>query len=156
MFKSAIAASLAALATANSVPIYGYYPGYVEGGNALNISIEMFYDSICTDSAAQNLVINELLGHLWHGAPVYDQVKLMISYMPLPYHYHTYQTTELMPYFMDLCIADTTSCYFNEYKDFCFENATSVLSMTDLGKNEFITYWTGAVATEFGLNQADL
>jgi|LakMenE01Jun11ns_1017448.scaffolds.fasta_scaffold9834109_3 hypothetical protein len=72
MFKTAFAATLAALASANSIPIYGYYPGYVEGGNAFNISVDLFYDTMCTDSAAQNQVINDLLGHLWHGAPVYD------------------------------------------------------------------------------------
>lgn len=52
MMKTVFAAALAALASANSIPIYGYYPGFVQGGNKLDISIEMFYDSICTDSAA--------------------------------------------------------------------------------------------------------
>jgi protein-disulfide isomerase len=28
--------------------------------------------------------------------------------------------------------------------------------MTNLSKNDFITYWTGAVAAEFGLDQATL
>ena len=39
--KTFFAASLAAIVSANSIPIYGYYPGYVQGGNKLNISIEI-------------------------------------------------------------------------------------------------------------------
>ena len=76
MMKTLFAASLAAIASANSIPIYGYYPGFVQGGKKLNISIEMFYDSICTDSAAQNDVMNTLLTTTWHGAPVFDQISL--------------------------------------------------------------------------------
>ena len=48
----AFAASLVAFASANRIPIYGEYPGFVQGNNALGIEIQMVYDSICTDSAA--------------------------------------------------------------------------------------------------------
>jgi len=156
MMKTAFAAAFAALASANSVPIYGYYPGFVQGGNKLEISIEMFYDSICTDSAAQNQVMNDLMGTMWHGSPVFDQVSLKITYFALPYHYHSYQVTELFPYFMDLCVTSPNTCLFNAYKDYCFDNALSVLALTNMGRNDFITYWTTQVANEFGLDQATL
>jgi hypothetical protein len=59
MKKFAFAASLAALAAAqNPIPIYGYYPGFVQGGNALGISVQLVYDPICEDSDAQNTVWN--------------------------------------------------------------------------------------------------
>lgn len=80
-----------AVATANSVPIWGDYPGFVQGGNAFGIEVQLIYDSICTDSAAQNLVMNQLLQTAWRGAPVIDQIKLAISYTTLPYHYHSFQ-----------------------------------------------------------------
>ncbi len=154
--KTLFAASLAAIASANSVPIYGYYPGFVQGGNKLNISIEMFYDALCDGSAAQNTVMNSLLTTMWHGAPVFDQISLKITYFPLPYHYHTYQVTELVPYFMDLCVTSPSTCLFNQYKDYAFANVQSVLALTNLGRNDFITYWTTQVANEFGLDQATL
>lgn len=142
MFKTGIAASLAYLTSANSIPIYGFYPGFVQGGNKFNISIEMFYDAACTDSAQQNDVMNDLLTHTWHGALVSDQISLKISFFSLPYHLHSYQITELFAYFMDLCDVDASTCLFNEYKDYCLENVETNLSLTNLGKNEFITYWT--------------
>jgi len=156
MFKAAVAATLSALASANNIPIYGYYPGFVQGGNNLNISIEMFYDSICTDSKAQNEVMNKLLTTNWHGAPVFDQISLKITYFCLPYHYHSYQVTELFPYFMDQCVTNPSGCLFNQYKDFCFDQALNVLSLTNMGRNDFIQYWTTTVANEFGLDQQEL
>ena len=70
--QSAILASLAAAASAfhNSVPIYGTYPGYSQGSDKLNISIEMFMGTICSDSAAQNDVLNSLMVTEWQGAKV--------------------------------------------------------------------------------------
>ena len=93
----------------------------------------MVYDSICTDSKAQNYVMNELLQTEWRGAPVIDQIRLAISYTTLPYHLHSYQVCELFPYFMDLCIADPNTCLFNQYKDYAFEQALYILSLTDQG-----------------------
>lgn len=116
----------------------------------------MVYDACCTDSMAQNEVMNQLLTTQWHGAPVFDQIKLSITYLSLPYHLHSYQVTELVPYFMDNCVADPTNCLFNQYKDFAFANVNTNLSLTNLGRNEFITYWTTQVANEFGLDQATL
>lgn len=100
--------------------------------------------------------MNDLLGHLWHGAPVIDQVSLKITFFALPYHFHSYQVTELFAYFMDLCETDASNCLFNQYKDFVFENVDTNLTLTNLGKNEFITYWTTQVANEFGLDQQSL
>ena len=57
---------------------------------------------------------------------------------------------------MDQCIISPSTCLFNEYKDYCFDNALSVLAMTNYGRDDFITYWTTQVANEFGLDQATL
>ena len=102
----------------------------------------MVYDAACSDSAAQNLVMNQLLTTMWHGAPVLDQIKLSITFFALPYHLHSYQVTELFPYFMDNCVTSPSTCLFNEYKDFALANVSTNLSLTNLGRNEFITYWT--------------
>ena len=43
---------------------------------------------------------------------------------------------------MDLCIADSTKCFNNEYRDFSYSQLDTVLSMTDTSKADFITYWS--------------
>ena len=48
---------------------------------------------------------------------------------PLPYHVHTYQVNQLVPYFMELC-STGRGCYSNEYKDYAFENLDTILGMT--------------------------
>ena len=35
---------------ANSVPIYGTYPGWIQGGNLANIEVEIFIDYLCYDT----------------------------------------------------------------------------------------------------------
>lgn len=57
---------------------------------------------------------------------------------------------------MDNCVSDPNNCLFNQYKDYCFENAEYVLSLTNYGRNEFRTLWTTMVANEFGLDQPTL
>ena len=42
-------AAIAAAASANSTPIYGFYPGWVEGDGAVHIQIELFEDYLCSD-----------------------------------------------------------------------------------------------------------
>jgi len=53
---------------------------------------------------------------------------------------------------MDLCVSNPSGCLFNQYKDYCFEQATYVLSLTNYGRDDFIKLWTTMVANEFGLN----
>ena len=48
---------LASAVTANSIPIYGSYPGWVEGKNKTGIEIEIFYDLLCSDSKAADPVV---------------------------------------------------------------------------------------------------
>ena len=48
---------------------------------------------------------------------------------------------------MDLCIADSTKCFNNEYRDFSYSQLDTVLSMKDTSKADFITYWSQQVAT---------
>ena len=57
---------------------------------------------------------------------------------------------------MDLCIADSTKCFSNEYRDFSYDQLETVLSMKDTSKNDFITYWSEQVATQFGLEASDI
>jgi hypothetical protein len=155
---SPISATIAAMAGAhnNSVPIYGTYPGYSQGANKLDISIEMFLGPLCGDSADQNDVLNSLMVTEWQGAKVRDQITLKITPFTLPYQVHSYPVTELFPYFMDLCISDSSKCMTALYKDYAYEHFSTILSMTDYSEDSFIVWWTGKVAAEFNLDQASL
>lgn len=57
---------------------------------------------------------------------------------------------------MDLCKSNPAGCLFNQYKDYCFDNYEYVLSLTNYGRDDFITLWTTMVANEFGLSQPTL
>ena len=119
--------AIVATAAANSIPIYGNYPGWVEGNNGKGISLEIFYDLLCSDSKAANPVVEQMLATEWLGATVQDQITVAITPFPLPYHNHTWQVNQLVPYFDDLCqkttgeVTEGPDCSINEYKDFAFD-----------------------------------
>ena len=81
--------------------------------------------------------MNSLLETEWLDGTVYDQVNLAITPMVLPYHNHSFQVTQFIPYFIDMCVADSTQCMINEYKDYCFDNYSFVLSENDLSQDAF-------------------
>ena len=123
--KSAFASLLAASASAafsNSVPIYSTYPGWKEGAGKTGITLELHYDLLCEDSKGLDPVIQALLDSEWLGSSVRDQITVEYSLFPLPYHLHTWQVNQLMPYFIDNCMADSTQCnMMNLYKDYSFK-----------------------------------
>mmetsp|Transcript_8047 Transcript_8047/g.5727 ORF Transcript_8047/g.5727 Transcript_8047/m.5727 type:complete len:144 (-) Transcript_8047:96-527(-) len=77
--------------------------------------------------------------------------------MVLPYHIHSFQVTQVIPYLMDVCIDDASQCdLLNQYKDYCFSNYGNVLSMDTTSQEDFISYWSATVASELDLDQATL
>lgn len=69
-FAAAVASATAEFS--NSVPIYGTYPGWLTGEGEAKIEVEIFYDMLCSASASQNRVMNNLLVHEWLGSTVQD------------------------------------------------------------------------------------
>ena len=156
VFSSMLAASAAATFS-NSVPIYGSYPGWKVGSGKTGITLELHYDLLCSDSKALDPVIQSLLATDWLGSTVEDQITVEYSLFPLPYHLHTWQVNQLMPYFMDNCMTDSTQCnMMNDYKEYCWKMQDDVLAWDTLSKQEMIERWTGLVAKEFNLKQSDL
>ena len=45
---SAAMAALAGFTEANSTPIYGFYPGYSVGNGKTGITVELFFDYLCS------------------------------------------------------------------------------------------------------------
>ena len=114
--------TLAATAAAfsNSVPVYGTYPGWVQGDNRVGIEVEIFLDLLCSDCQNENPIWNSLLDTAWLDGTVSDQVTWAYTPLPLPYHVHTFQVSQIVPYLQAICIEDN-NCLLNEYKDFCYE-----------------------------------
>ena len=89
-----IAAGLAALSAAsfqNMTPVFGSYPGWLEGSDKAGIQVELFEDYLCSDCKAFDPVFEELLDTAWNGSTVREQIGVGITPFPLPYHVHTYQ-----------------------------------------------------------------
>lgn len=93
----------------------------------------------------------------WLGGTVADQIKLTFTPFPLTYHIFAFQVNQIVPYLMDLCIADSTECYMNDYRNFCYDGAYSnVLAQGDMSLDDFIPWWTAQVAEALDLDQATL
>ena len=74
MMKMTIAiAAMAAFAEAsNTTPIYGTYPGYTVGSGKTGITIDLFFDYLCSACQSENPVVEQLLEHDWLGGKVKD------------------------------------------------------------------------------------
>lgn len=105
----------------NSVPVFGTYPGWVEGNGAASISVELYEDLLCSDCKAFNPIWEEVMNTEWLGSVVGDEITVAYTTFPLPYHVHSFQVTQIVPYLMDLCTADSSNCLMDAYKDYCYE-----------------------------------
>ena len=93
MFYQAVSlAAIAGLCAANSVPIFGTYPGWIQGGGKTNIEIEIFFDYLCADSKANYPIVKQMLQTpVDSDETVLDNVTLKLSSFPLDYHVHSWQ-----------------------------------------------------------------
>ena len=156
MYKTSFASAIMAASVAgNSTPIFGTYPGWLEGTDQKGIQIELFEDYLCSDCKTFNTVFEEVLAQPWLDGTVADQVGVGVTTFPLPYHVHSFQVNQLVPYFLALC-TEGGGCYEKEYKDFAFKNQETILDMKDYSLNEFTAWWSGQVATEFNLSVIDV
>ena len=143
MTRTFMTAAIAAFASANNTPIYGNYPGWVEGGGKAGIQIEVFFDFLCSACLAENPVWEETLTQTWLDGTVLDQLNVAYTPFPLPYHIHSWQVGQLVPFFNDLCTEDSTQCALNDqYKDFSFKMQPTILGMTSTAQEDFITWWS--------------
>ena len=110
MYTTFVTGAIAAVVAANNTPIYGSYPGWVEGGMKSGITVELFFDFMCSACLAENPVWEETLKQPWLGSTVADQLGIAYTPFPLPYHIHAWQVGQLVPYFADLCTTDSKNC----------------------------------------------
>ena len=84
-------AALAAVASANSVPIFGTYPGWIQGGGIASIELEFFIDFLCADTKANYPNVKAALEtEVAPGVTVKDGLTVKVSNFPLDYHVHSW------------------------------------------------------------------
>lgn len=134
---------LASAALSNNVPIYGNYPGWVTGEGRTGITVEIFVDLMCSACQHYNPIWNEVLQTPWLDGTVSDQVNWAYTPFPLPYHVHTFQVTQIVPYLQYLCATDPNQCgTLSAYKDYCYTQLDYVLSETDTSQDAFVKQWS--------------
>ena len=62
--------ALFAYSLANTVPIYGQYPGWIVGSGQTGIVVEIYLDLMCSDSKANNPIWAETLQTDWLNGTV--------------------------------------------------------------------------------------
>ena len=67
-----LAACVAVAAASNNVPIFGSYPGYIEGGNKTGIDLELYFDILCGDCKREMPTIEAFLASPWLDSTVQD------------------------------------------------------------------------------------
>lgn len=104
MQQSILVAAMAGLAAANSVPIFGSYPGWIQGGNKYGIEVELFFDYLCYDTmVAYPKTVEAFNTEAEAGVTWMDAIELRQSSFPLDYHIHSWQVAQVLPYLLDLC-----------------------------------------------------
>ena len=93
----------------------------------------MFYDLICSDSAATNNILNPLLESTHENGSKYKELlNFRIAPLPLPYHNHSFQVAQVLP-FLDMLCHSGQGCIHQEYATYTLDNLDKVLSRTDIG-----------------------
>ena len=84
-------ALIAGMAAANSVPIYGTHPGWIQGGGEANIDIEIFMDYLCSDTKSlYPAFLGAMETEVESGFTVLDAVTLKVSPFPMDFHLHSW------------------------------------------------------------------
>ena len=87
----------------------------------------------------------------------YEQiVDMHVTPFVLPYHLHSFQMTQVLPYLTDLCTADSTQCYQDAYSELCYKNLDWIVKANDVSEDSFEQEWSKTVSDAFKLPQADI
>ena len=99
--KFAVLATLAGVASAgNPVPVMPTLPGWRLGSPDGEIDVRVFYDLLCPDSMDAHYIWKDLLNKASpiNGKTYGDVVNMRVTPFVLPYHVHSFQITQVVPY----------------------------------------------------------
>lgn len=83
-------ASTVAAQWSNNPPVYGTFPGWINGQGKAGIHVMMFEDWLCSACAADNPITNELMTTPWLDGVVGDYITMSFTVFPLPYHNYAF------------------------------------------------------------------
>jgi len=108
--KSALFAALALfLNWVEGAPIQRVPPGWQMGTGGADVKIRVFLDLLCPYSRDAYGVFKELLpkDSPVKGKTYADLIDLKVNVFVLPYHIHSYQLAQIVPYIEDQCAANS-------------------------------------------------
>ena len=140
----------------NPVPVMPTLPGWKLGTEGAQIDVRLFYDLFCPDSLATHNVIKQLLPSQSPvaGKSYSDILDIRVSPYVLPYHLHSFQATQVIPFLDDLCAADSTKCYQDQYAEMCWAEWTTVLSDTSTNEDDWTLAWGKKTAAKFNIPES--
>ena len=140
----------------NSVPLQQHQAGWNLGNENSDIELVMFYDLICSASAATDKMLTEVLGSTHSNGKTYrEQLNFQVSAFPLPYHLHSLQVAQVVPY-LDMLCENNMGCHHAEYASYSLENLDSILALTDHSTTEFGQWWGDKLHDKFGFNSTQI
>ena len=113
---------------------------------------------LCPDSREAHRIWKQLLPQQSpeNGKSYKEYLSLMVTPFVLPYHVHSYQMTQIIPYLIDVCAANSSQCYMDDYAQFCFDNLNWIAKADDKSEDEFTKTWALLVSKKFGLKVTDI
>ena len=141
----------------NPVPVMGHLPGWKLGTVGAPIDVRLFYDVFCPDSLATHSALKTLLTQPSPvaGKSYNDILDMRASPFVLPYHVHSFQATQVIPYLDDICAADSTKCYQDEYADMCWAEWETVLADTATSEDDWTLAWGKKTAAKFNIPESE-
>jgi hypothetical protein len=136
-------------------------PGLIQGGNMRSIKIEGFYDLLCSNCTAFHPIFNDFLKQEYsdpiHGTvPFLDLVQVHYNFMPLTFHYMTWNVHLIVPYLLARCERGDI-CRFHDYIEWCAKHRSEILGMKDHSHNEIVKMLQTNVISEFPeIDQAEI
>jgi len=123
-------------------------PGWTLGTRGAQVEIRVFYDLLCPASKAAHYMMKDLLSQESHikGKKYSDIVDFKVSPFVLPYHAHSYQITQLIPYFFD---KKEKSSFFEDYTEVGWAKWEEYLGMKNVSTDTFVKMWAKTIHEKF-------
>ena len=145
--------ALMALGLVNAqVPIPTHTPGWQIGNPVADIEIRFFYDLLCPASKASHYQFKPVLDmdSTFPGKKWRDVLNVKVTPVVLPYHLHSYQVTQVVPYLFDVCAADQSKCsLLDSYAELAWANLDWIVDDTAESEVQFEAKWAGMINQKF-------
>ena len=81
---------------------------------------------------------------------------MKVTTFVLPYHVHSFQATQVVPYLQDVCASDASTCKMEQYAELCWKNLDWALGATNISEDQFVAGWAKTVSSELSVPEQDI